>query len=187
MLALPLVATLFWHGEFTQPDVLHDAPRRSSPTPSGSGGLILVKILAPGFYARQNIRTPVKVAIATLVVTQLLNAGARPLASAMPGLALSISLAAWFNAGWLWCLMRRSGSYTPEPGWGAFLMKIAVALYLMGGAIWFAMGSENSWFEHRRRAARGQARARDRRWRALAYFVALRLMGIRLRDFARRG
>ena len=60
---------------------------------------------------------------------------------------LSIALGACFNAGWLWFLMQRSGAYRPQPGWGAFLLKLAVALYLMGGAIWYAMGTEASWFE----------------------------------------
>jgi len=80
------------------------------------GGIILVKVLAPGFYARQNIRTPVKVAIATLAVTQLLNAALVPLLG-HAGLALSISLGACFNAGGLWWLSRRAGAWTPAPGW----------------------------------------------------------------------
>jgi putative peptidoglycan lipid II flippase len=152
---------------------------------AGLGGLIVVKILAPGFYARQNIRTPVKVAIATLVVTQLLNAAFVPYFK-HAGLALSISVAAWFNAGWLWYLMRRSGIYTPEAGWGAFLMKIGVALYMMSGAIRLAMGSESSWFAIAALPRAGKL-ALVIGAGALAYFVALRLMGIRLRDFARRG
>jgi len=149
----------------------------------GLGGLILVKVLAPGFYARQNIRTPVKVAVATLVVTQVLNAILVPYLD-HAALALSISLAAWFNAGWLWFLMRRSGNYVPEPGWAAFLMKLVVALYLMGGAIWFSMGRESSWFE----LAVGPRSAKLAAVIALGaavYFASLWLMGIRLRHFSR--
>jgi len=182
MLALPLVATLFWHGAFTQ----HDAYMTRSALIAygvGLGGLILVKVLAPGFYARQNIRTPVKVAIASLAVTQVFNALLVPYIG-HAGLALSISLAAWFNAGWLWFLMRRSGNYLPEPGWGAFLVKLVVALYLMGGALWFSMGRESSWFE----LAVGP-RAVKLAWvialGAAVYFASLWLMGIRLRHFSR--
>ena len=114
----------------------------------GLGGLILVKILAPGFYARQNIRTPVKVAIVTLVVTQLLNVAVRPLASSHAGLALSISLAACFNAGWLWFLMRRSGAYTPGARLGRLPAQARRGPLPHGrrasGTRW---ARESSWFE----------------------------------------
>jgi putative peptidoglycan lipid II flippase len=146
-------------------------------------GIILVKVLAPGFYARQNIRTPVKVAIVTLVATQLLNAALVPWLG-HAGLALAISLGACFNAGWLWFLMGRAGAWRPEPGWGALLFKLAVALYVMGGALWYSMGSESSWF-----ALAAGARAAKLAWviaaGTFAYFAALAAMGMRLRDFAR--
>ncbi len=182
MLALPLVATLFWHGEFTRHDVFMTRSALIAYA-AGLGGLIVVKILAPGFYARQNIRTPVKVAIATLVVTQLLNAAFVPYLK-HAGLALAISVGAWFNAGGLWYLMRRAGVHVPEPGWAAFLFKVAVALYLMGGAIWYSMGSEASWFAIPA-TTRAAKLALVIALGAGTYFLALRLMGIRLRDFAR--
>jgi putative peptidoglycan lipid II flippase len=182
ILALPLVATLFWHGEFTRHGVI--MTRHALVAYSvGLAGIILVKVLAPGFYAKQNIRTPVRVAIATLVVTQLMNLALVP-ALGHAGLALAISLGACFNAGWLWYFSRRSGAWRPEPGWAAFLLKLAVALYLMGGALWYAMGSEASWFE----IAAG-ARAAKLAWVIVAgtvtYFGALAAMGFRLRDFSR--
>lgn len=185
LLAVPLVATLFWHGDlFTRLDVMMTRNALVAYA-AGLGGIILVKILAPGFYARQNIRTPVKVAIVTLVITQLLNVVFVPWLG-HAGLALTISMGACFNAGWLWVLMRRSGAYEPQPGWAAFLVKLAVALYLMGGALWFAMGRESSWFE----LAAG-ARALKLAWviglGSAAYFTALALMGFRLRHFSRHG
>src|SRR5450631_75674 len=182
ILAVPLIATLFWHGEFLQRDVMMT---RSALIGYAVGlvGIILVKVLAPGFYAKQNIRTPVKIALATLVVTQLLNAALVPFLR-HAALTLAISLGACFNAGWLWYLMGRSGSYRPEPGWGAFLVKVAVALYLMGGALWYSMGSEVSWFE----IAAG-ARALKLTLVIVAgtvtYFGSLALMGFRLRDYSR--
>src|SRR6266851_2367472 len=182
LLAVPLIATLFWHGEFTRMDVIMTRHALIGYA-AGLTGIILVKILAPGFYARQNVRTPVRVAIATLVVTQILNAALVPWLR-HAGLSLSISLAACFNAAWLWILMRRSGAYHPEPGWGAFLLKLAVALYLMGGALWYAMGSERSWFEIAA-GARALKLSLVIAAGTAAYFGALWAMGLRLRDFSR--
>jgi putative peptidoglycan lipid II flippase len=184
VLAMPLIATLFHYGRFSAEDAW--MTRQALVAYSiGLVGMILVKILAPGFYARQNIRTPVKVAIWTLGITQLLNVAFVPWLG-HAGLALAISLGACFNAGWLWVLMQRSGAYRPEPGWAAFLVKLAVALYLMGGAIWFTMGREASWFE-----ITAGARAAKLLLVILAgstaYFAALGIMGFRLRQFARHG
>ena len=182
LMAVPLISTLFWHGEFLKNDVIMTRHALIAYA-AGLMGIILVKILAPGFYARQNIRTPVKVAVATLVVTQLLNAAFVPWLR-HAGLALSISLGATFNAAWLWYLVRRSGVYKPEPGWAAFLVKLAVALYLMGGAIWYSMGTENSWF-----AISTTARAVKLTLvivvGVVTYFGSLAFMGFRLRDFSR--
>ena len=182
MLAIPLIATLFWHGHFLKHDVLMTRNALVGYA-VGLAGIILVKVLAPGFYARQNIRTPVKVAIATLVVTQVLNAAFVPFFK-HAGLSLAISVGACFNAAWLWWLMRRSGAYVPEPGWGGFLFKLVVALYVMGGALWYSMGSEASWFE-----ISATTRAAKLAWvifaGTVAYFASLWLMGLRLRDFSR--
>jgi putative peptidoglycan lipid II flippase len=183
MLATPIISTLFWHGDaFTRHDV---AMTRNVliAYAVGLAGLILVKILAPGFYARQDIRTPVRIAVATLVVTQLLNAVFVPFLR-HAGLALAISFGACFNAGWLWWRMHRSGSHTPEPGWAAFLLKVAVALYLMGGALWYAMGTEASWFEIAA-GPRALKLALVIAAGVFAYFGSLALMGFRPRDFAR--
>ncbi|HLX23052.1 MAG TPA: murein biosynthesis integral membrane protein MurJ [Usitatibacter sp.] len=182
LLAVPLISTLFWHGQFMRHDVMMTRAALIAYA-VGLAGIILVKILAPGFYAKQNIRTPVKIAVATLVVTQVLNAAFVPWLG-HAGLALSISLGACFNAGWLWWFMRRSGAYRPEPGWDAFLLKLVVALYLMGGALWYSMGSELSWFE---------ISATERALKltlviivgSVAYFASLAVMGFRLRDFSR--
>lgn len=182
LLAVPLVATLFWHGEFLQHDVMMTRNALIGYA-VGLAGIILVKILAPGFYAKQNIRTPVKVAIVTLVVTQALNAALVPFLR-HAGLTLAISLGACFNAGWLWYLIRQAGSYRPEPGWGAFLLKLAVALYLMGGALWYSMGSEASWFEIAT-GARALKLSLVIAAGAATYFASLALMGFRLRDFSR--
>jgi putative peptidoglycan lipid II flippase len=183
LLAVPIVATLFWHGDvFTRNDVMMTRHALIAYA-AGLAGIILVKVLAPGFYARQNIRTPVKVAIATLVVTQLLNAAFVPWLG-HAGLALSIALGACFNAGWLWFLINRAGIHRPEPGWAGFLFRLAVALYLMGGALWYTMGRESSWFELPA-GARAAKLTLVIITGAVAYFAALGILGFRPRDFAR--
>jgi putative peptidoglycan lipid II flippase len=182
ILAVPLVSTLFWHGEFLRNDVMMTRSALIAYA-VGLAGIILVKVLAPAFYARQNIRTPVKVAVATLIVTQLLNALFVPIFR-HAGLALSISAGACFNAAWLWFLMRKAGVYRAEPGWGVFLLKLAVALYLMGGALWYSMGSESSWFEISA-SVRAIKLALVILAGSVTYFASLRVMGLRLRDFSR--
>jgi len=184
LLAVPLVTTLFWHGEvFTRSDAIMTRHALIAYA-AGLTGIILVKILAPGFYARQDVRTPVKIGLWTLAVTQLLNVALVPWLD-HAGLALAISLGACFNAGWLWLSIARSGAWRPQPGWAAFLLKLAVALYLMGGAIWFTMGREASWFEITA-GVRAAKLALVILAGSTAYFAALGIMGFKLRDFTRR-
>jgi putative peptidoglycan lipid II flippase len=183
LLAVPLIATLFQYGAFSAVDALEtrDAVIAYS---IGLVALILVKVLAPGFYARQDIRTPVRIAIVTLVATQLMNLGlVGPLRHA--GLALAISLGACLNAGVLYALLRRRGIYKREPGWGAFLWKLALAVAVMAVVLWFAAGNAEGWLV-------ASASARVARLclvvflGAGAYFATLWLLGFRLRHFTHR-
>ncbi len=134
VLSFPLVTTLFMYKEFT----LNDAVMTQNALIAysfGLIGLIVIKVLAPGFYARQNIKTPVKVAVFTLIVTQLMNlAFIGPLQHV--GLALAIGLGACLNAGLLYVLLRVKGLYQPGAGWAAFLVKLLLALLVMGGGLW---------------------------------------------------
>ena len=183
ILAVPLIATLFHHGAFGTDDVFmtRDALVAYSV---GLLGLILVRVLAPGFYARQNIRTPVKIAIITLVVTQLLNLvliGCLKHA----GLALSIGLAACLNAAMLYRGLRRHGIYTPQPGWPVFYAKLVLAVAVMGGVLWFGSGKDTEWI----RWALSERLLRLSLlvvFGASAYFATLWITGFRLRDFMRR-
>jgi putative peptidoglycan lipid II flippase len=145
MLAVPLIATLFLYGQFTEHDLW--MTRQALLAYSvGLLGLILVKVLAPGFYARQNIRTPVKVGILTLLATQIMNlAFIIPLQHA--GLALAIGLGACMNAAILFHLLVKHGVYKPQPGWGSFLLKVVTALASMCGALFFAAGKFQEWIE----------------------------------------
>ncbi len=133
VLSFPLVATLFMYKEFSLNDALMTQQALIAYT-FGLIGLIMIKVLAPGFYARQNIKTPVKVAIFTLVITQLMNlAFVWKLQHA--GLALAIGLGACVNAGLLYVLLRVKGLYQPKAGWRRFLTKLTIALVVMGGGL----------------------------------------------------
>jgi putative peptidoglycan lipid II flippase len=183
LLAAPLVTTLFHYGEFGDRDVW--MTRQALIAYSvGLIGLILVKVLAPGFYARQNIATPVRIAIVTLIATQLMNAALIfPLKHA--GLALSIALGACLNAALLYRKLRQQGIYQPQPGWGAFGLKVAAALAAMALVLLLAMGPESWWL-----AAPGAARAAAISGLVLlggaVYFAGLWLLGLRPWDFAKR-
>jgi putative peptidoglycan lipid II flippase len=183
LLAVPLIATLFQHHAFTAEDVwmTRDALVAYS---AGLTGLIVVKVLAPGYYARQDIRTPVKIAIATLAVTQILNlAFIVPLQHA--GLALAIGVGACFNAVLLLRGLRRRDIYRPLPGWPHFCLKLLTALAAMSAGIWLGTGDASSWIDvpWTIRVPRLAAVVAGG---ALVYFGTLRLLGIRLRDFIKR-
>ncbi len=183
LLATPLIATLFQHGKFDVTAVMMSSHALVAYA-VGLTGLILVKILAPAFYARQNIRTPVKVAIVTLVIVQLANIVFVPWFK-HAGLALSIGLGACVNAGLLYYFMRRDGMYVPRGEWLAFFMKLLVALYLMGGALWWLKGSNADWVSMAVTAKATQLLALVALGAAV-YFTALWVMGMRLRDFAKK-
>ena len=125
----PLVATLYHYGAFTAKDVQQTT---SALTGYGAGllGLVAIKVLAPGFYAKQNIKTPVKIAIAVLVITQLLNLALVPYFQ-HAGLALAIGIGALINALSLLVGLIRRGSYQPSPGWVLFGLQVFAASALM--------------------------------------------------------
>ena len=183
ILAVPLITTLFHYGEFSTHDVL--MTRNALIAYSvGLLGLILVKVLAPGFYARQNIKTPVKIALVALLATQAMNfVFMWPFQHA--GLALAIGLGACLNAGLLYYKLRQHNIYTPQPGWTAFLSKVLLAIACMSACLWFAAGSAEAWL-----AAAAWAKAARLSGivalGAVVYFGALWLLGVRLQDFVRR-
>ena len=133
VLAIPLAAVLFHYGRFDHQDLLMTAQAMTGYS-VGLVGLIAIKVLAPGFYAQQNIKTPVKIALFTLVFTQLLNLALVPV-FAHAGLALATSLAACANALLLYRGLRRRNVYTPTAGWGSFTLKIILSSLMMGLAI----------------------------------------------------
>jgi len=182
MIAVPLLATFFQRGAFGAHDVLMTSYALVGYS-VGLIGMILVKILAPGFYAKQDIRTPVKIGIVTLIATQAMNAlfiGWIQHA----GLALSIGLGACLNSVILFYYLRKKGIYQPEPGWAKFFIKIAIAMLALAVTLWFGMGSEQSWLT-------GSGWSRVLRLSILVaegvviYFSVLGLLGFRPKDFSR--
>ena len=183
VLAVPLITTLFHYGRFGADDVW--MTRQALVAYSlGLVGMILVKILAPGFYARQNVITPVKIGLVTLAATQLMNlAFIVPLQHA--GLALAIGLGACLNAGLLYRNLRRHGIYAPQPGWAAFAARVAFAVASMAAVLYFAMGPSAWWlqasWQHKAAGLCGLVALG-----VTAYALLLLALGFHWRDFARR-
>jgi putative peptidoglycan lipid II flippase len=127
----------------------------------------------------------VKIAIITLIATQLMNlAFILPLRHA--GLALSIGLASCLNATLLYRGLRKRNVYLPQAGWGKFALKLLAALAVMGGVLWFASGPAALWTEIGGLERAGRL-ALVVGAGALAYFATLFALGFRVRDFRRRG
>ena len=184
VIAMPLVASLFHYGRFGAEDAWMTC-RALIAYSIGLIGMILVKILAPGFYARQDVRTPVKIGILTLVTTQLLNlAFIVPLRHA--GLALAIGLGACLNAALLYRGLRRAGAYQPQPGWLVFLLKVAAAVGFMAIVLFTTMGEASWWlsapWQRKVPAVLGLVLLGT-----LTYGACLALFGFRPRHFSRRG
>jgi putative peptidoglycan lipid II flippase len=185
LLALPLVATLYQYGRFSIEDALQTRAALLGYA-VGLPALILVKILAPGFYARQVMTTPVKIAFFTVLVTQTLAiVFAWPLGLEQAGLTLATSVGACCNAGLLLWLLLRKGFYRPQPGWLAFFAKVCVAAVVLGVVLALMAGNDTAWLHAG--VARKMARlAAVIAAGALAYFGTLFAFGFRLRDFSRR-
>ncbi|MCL2589374.1 MAG: murein biosynthesis integral membrane protein MurJ [Betaproteobacteria bacterium] len=185
ILAVPLIFTLFQYGKFTPADVLQTRDALVAYS-VGLTGLIMVKILAPSFYARQDIRTPVKIAIFALVVTQLMNiVFVWALTLAHAGLALSIGLGACLNAGLLYTGLRRRKVYIPQPGWGRFVLQLSVALAVLGSVLWFGVEAAETWLAWGWKSRVGHLLLLVV-CGAVSYFGVLFALGLRPRDFRRR-
>ncbi|MEW5677786.1 murein biosynthesis integral membrane protein MurJ [Comamonas kerstersii] len=180
----PLVSTLFHRGALNNNDVNQIALALMG---YGVGllGLVAIKVLAPGYFASQDMKTPVKIAVAVLVLTQILNVVLVPWI-AHAGLALSIGLAALVNASWLLIGLLRRGAYQPAPGWLRFALQVLAAALLLAA---FLMWGAQHW--------NWQA-MRTQEWQRIAllavmllgaavvYFGTLLLSGVKLRSLLRR-
>ena len=180
--ARPLVAVLYHYGAFSERDV---AQTVAALMGYGVGlmGLVGVKVLAPGFYARQDIRTPVKIAVVVLIAVQAMNLVFVPWLR-HAGLALSIGIGALVNAAWLYWGLRRRGVYRPAPGWTAFAWRVGLATAALGLLLWWA-DRRIDWL-HTAGLVRAGWLAAVLAGAALLYFGVLLACGLRPRQFMRR-
>jgi len=190
LLAEPILITLFQYGALTPRDVAMAALSLRAYS-LGLVAFMLVKVLAPGYYARQDTATPVKIGIVAMVANMLMN-----LAFVLPlmwyfnighlGLALATSCAAWLNAGLLLRGLLRDGVFTFRPGWLSFALRLALATLAMTLAVlvlgepssrWLAWGWQQRTLEMSLVCAAGVA----------AYFLAHLASGSRMRHLRAPG
>ncbi|MBJ4955597.1 murein biosynthesis integral membrane protein MurJ [Salmonella enterica subsp. enterica serovar Goldcoast] len=183
ILAKPLTVSLFQYGKFTAFDAAM-TQRALVAYSVGLIGIIIVKVLAPGFYSRQDIKTPVKIAIVTLILTQVMNlAFIGPLKHA--GLSLSIGLAACLNASLLYWQLRKQKIFTPQPGWAWFLTRLVISVLVMSAALVGILYIMPDW-------SQGTMVWRVMRLMGVvvvgivAYFAALAVLGFKVKEFVRR-
>lgn len=147
ILAGPILASLFEYGKFTASDTYLSSLSLMAYM-LGLPALIVIKILAPGYYARQDTKTPVKIGIIAMVCNMVMN-----IAFVVPlvmldyeaphiGLALATSLSAYINAMLLYNGLRNIDVFTPQTGWLAWLFRIAIACTAMAAVIiWLNPGA----------------------------------------------
>ncbi|MBL8323802.1 MAG: murein biosynthesis integral membrane protein MurJ [Rubrivivax sp.] len=180
-----LVSVLYHYGRFAPEDVQATVLALRGYG-VGLAGIIAIKVLAPAFYARGDVRTPVKVAIGVLVATQALNLVLVPWLG-HGGLALSIGLAALLNAGLLLGGLLRRGTFVPGAGWAGFAARVALANVALGAVLaWAAVSID--WIGLRAVPwSRAAWVAAVLGASAVVYFAVLLACGLRPRQFARRG
>ncbi|PAU72296.1 murein biosynthesis integral membrane protein MurJ [Vreelandella alkaliphila] len=180
VLAEPFLITLFHYGAMTDTDIQMAAMSLRAYA-FGLVAFMLIKVLAPGFFARQDTKTPVKVGIIAMVANMVFNLLLIwPLAHA--GLALATALSAFLNAGLLGYLLYRQKVLIFQPGWGRYAVQLVGGSALMSIALYLAAPDWQEWldFELWQRI----------RWVAGLvvlggglYFAWLTALGLRLRHF----
>ena len=180
VLATPILATLFQYGQFSAHDV-DMAARSLLAFALGLIAFVAVKVLATGYFSRQDTRTPVRVGVVAMLSNIVLNlALVVPLAHA--GLALATTLSAFLNAGLLLRGLVRRGVGRLRPGWGGFIARVVIGNLVLGAVLWVVRGEIAAWGEV-------DAAARALRLGAMVvagmavYVVVMLGMGIRPRDF----
>ena len=183
ILSGPMIITLFQSEQFTLHDV-YMARRSLMAYSLGLIPFILIKVLAPGFYARQDTRTPVRIAVIAMVANMVFNIMlVFPLAHA--GLALATSLSATLNASLLFRRLRREGVYHVESRWPWLISRGVIASCLMASLLLWGIEDLRVWAVLDTWARIGSLLV----WivaGGLIYFLALWILGVRLRHFQSR-
>jgi putative peptidoglycan lipid II flippase len=179
ILAEPLVTSLFYYGELTQHDVIMSAQSLRAYA-LGLLAFMLIKVLAPGYFSRQDMKTPVKIGIWAMCANMVLN-----LILIWPlqhtGLALATAISSWMNAIWLLRGLVNEKVYCRNKGWGLFLLRILLANGVMVILIYWLQVPTESWFEMdvwSRVSALSQLVA----YGVFTYFAVLLLSGLNLRQ-----
>ena len=178
----PLVAVLFHYRAFTDFDV-HQTALALTGWGIGLLGLVAIKVLAPGYYAKQDTKTPVRIAVAVLVLTQVLNWFLVP-RMAHAALSMSIGIGALVNAAWLLWGLRRQGSYRARAGWGFFVLRVLTGCAVLAAYLWWA-ATVSDWLRMAALPRMGALLAVVAGG-AVLYLVVVRLLGLDLREFLRR-
>jgi len=144
ILAEPLIASLFYYGAMSEEAVVQSASALEAYS-LGVLAFMLIKVLAPGFFARQDLKTPVRVAIICMIANMVMN-----LILIWPlqhvGLALATSLSSMLNAALLFWGLYRIGVFKFAPGWGVFLLRLAGGCAAMVAAVWWLNVPSAEWF-----------------------------------------
>lgn len=190
VLAGPMVATMFGRGRFGSEDIRMTAYALWA---YGIGflGFSLVKVLVPGFYARHEMKVPVRYAVWSLVVGMALSLAlfgvnvVAPFKAPHVVLAASTSLTACLNAALLFRRLRRENVFVPEPGWGIFILRTVVATAVMGALVVSLAGPLTSWLTLGELPRIGRLAALVLGAMA-AYFAVLFALGLRYRHLMNR-
>ena len=182
LLAECFASVLFQGKNFTAADVMQTAVAIEGYA-AGLIGLIGIKIIAPAFYARKDIRTPVKAAVASVVFVQACNFVTVP-AFSHAGLALSVALGACFNALCLLTVLLKRSWYKPEAGWLLYFVRTLLAAAVLGAVLWgleagFAVGwaqMQSAWIRRLVLAAGAVVAA------GVTYFAVLAVFGWRAQE-----
>jgi putative peptidoglycan lipid II flippase len=184
VLARPALSTLFQYDDFVQHDV-DMAALALIAYGTGLPGFMLVKVLAPAFYARQDPRTPVSIAVRAMISNMVLNVlFVVPMVllgvpGAHAGLALATALASYINAALLYRRLRSAGIYEPDAGWPRLLAQMVLAVTVMVAVLSWGIPGPAAWTD-----LPGVERALHiAAWiavGAVTYLASLRLAGMRL-------
>lgn len=180
VLAQPIITVLFMRGAFSQADVMQVSYALFAYL-SGLLSFMLIKILAPGFYARQDTRTPVKIGIKAMVANMLFNLMLAPFFGYV-GLAIATALSATLNAFMLYQALKRQGAYQLSTKTLCLVLRLIVSALVMAVVvnqvsppfdIWLTLALKQQIYTLCLSIGAGMA----------SYFAAILLLGVRIRDF----
>ncbi len=180
LFAMPLIASCFAYGKFTVLDTLQT--QKSLFTMAlGIPAFMMVKVLASGFYAQQDISTPVKIGALSMLVNSILCACLIGF-FAHAGLTLASALAGYVNCGLLLYLLIKRGVFTPSPGWFRYGMQLLLANSALGIYLHLNAGGVDYWLSFTPTLRLGLVMAHVL-VAVILYLFVLALTGVRPRDF----